>query len=111
MTKQEIFDTVCAWFLRDPRKSVRGMSCMYRGEDNTRCFLGVLLTDDEVQEGKSAETIDIPTRMQGHERFLIDVQRAHDHAPEVTFRASAELNLRLLAQNYKLSTHVLDGAA
>lgn len=112
MTQQEIFDIVCTKFLQDPRKSASpNGACYYRGPLDTKCFIGMLLNDDEVKEGFTVWQLRLPEHLQGHECFLAELQAAHDAAYGYKyFRGDAEANLREVASMYKLATTVLDGA-
>lgn len=50
MTKQEIYDTVCAHLAKQKTRSMTMDSCSYRGEDNKSCAVGCLITNDEYDE-------------------------------------------------------------
>lgn len=43
MTKQEIYDKVCAHLAKQKAKAMKGNSCVYRAEDGKRCAVGCLI--------------------------------------------------------------------
>ena len=61
MTKQEIYDKVCAHMAQQKRKSIAEMpygdpGCAYRGDDGRRCNAGLLIADEHYTrkiEGKN----------------------------------------------------------
>jgi hypothetical protein len=46
INKQEIFDTVSKHLLTQGRRSSDESGCLYRGPDNTKCAIGVLIKDE-----------------------------------------------------------------
>lgn len=46
LTKQEIFDRVCAHLLAQGRPSLDGDACLYRGPDGHKCAVGCLIKDE-----------------------------------------------------------------
>lgn len=46
MTKQEIYDTVCAHLAQQKRRAFENGSCRYRTSDGLKCAIGCLIPDD-----------------------------------------------------------------
>lgn len=47
MTKQEIYDTVCAHLAQQKTRAMAETRCAYRGQNNTSCAVGCLIKDEE----------------------------------------------------------------
>lgn len=85
LTAQEIFDTVARHLLKQGKRSMKGEHCAYRGDGDTACAVGCLMTDDESApelEGSSVEGLvsrgALPNRLRPHARLLGRLQRVHD---------------------------------
>ncbi|TXM69670.1 hypothetical protein [Methylobacterium sp. WL120] len=89
LTKQEIFDATIRYAATMPKRCMDISGCAYRNEENTSaCFVGALLTDDEVLDGDSNVVIGgvdtlmnlamLPDRLQPHTKLLTNLQRIHD---------------------------------
>lgn len=89
LTKQEIFDTVVAHAHAQKYHSFFSDSddCAYRGMNDTKCFIGALITDDEYDEkmeySSAVDLIDanlFPARLifDGCESFYNSLQCIHD---------------------------------
>jgi hypothetical protein len=57
-TNQEIFDIVAAHLLKQGVQCKDGLSCVYRGADNTKCAVGVLIKDQDYHKNMEGESID-----------------------------------------------------
>lgn len=57
---QETFNQVVKFALKQNDKSIEFGTCLYRGPDNTRCFVGAFIPEDlydKSMEGKDAEDL------------------------------------------------------
>lgn len=57
-TNQEIFDIVAAHLLQQGVPCKDGLSCRYRGVDNTKCAVGCLIKDADYDKNMEGESID-----------------------------------------------------
>jgi hypothetical protein len=114
VTKQEIFDKVYRWFAVDGNQrsfdTQRGL-CAYRGKNGARCAVGVLIPDNEYSSRFEGDSVMVllgrekcsPTLKaisEGNERFLAELQRAHDEATNHDRLTAA---LRSVARGHALS--------
>lgn len=118
MTKQEIFDKVATHLLTQNKKSYLpgynntsiSKACAYRGEDNCKCGIGILIPDDKYDPSLESKTVinnDVLLSLEdGIDRedveiiqFLSHLQCIHDLCPieEWKFR------LTVVAEDYGLS--------
>lgn len=108
LSEQEIFNQVADHLLTQKKKSrdPKVKSCQYRGPNGLKCAVGGILEDHEVQFGGNNCTvysIDLPDRLQGHVKFLRELQSIHDKN-----RPSRWLEkLSAFAKKHKLSASVL----
>lgn len=47
ITNQEIFDQVCRHLANQKCRSMKGVHCQYRGIQNTKCAVGIFISDEE----------------------------------------------------------------
>jgi hypothetical protein len=87
MTKQEIFDKVATHLLTQNEKSWfftgKSFLCRYRGDNGTKCAVGVLIPDEKYREcfeNKRASTIaaEYMPEFEPHAVFLDELQHIHD---------------------------------
>lgn len=87
MTEQEIFDKVVVHLANQKVKSTDGATdeggiCLYRGPEGRMCAVGCLLSDEEYSPDMEGRPVfmmpQLPSRLQGHLRFLERLQKAHD---------------------------------
>lgn len=99
LTKQEVFDKVWDWFvLQDKPRAMFGDGCVYRGEDNACCAIGLFIPDDlytDELEDNSVQTLfiggisDHPAAEYLREllpddvSFLQELQDCHDSSYDV----------------------------
>ncbi len=107
---QSIFDSVCRHLSEQGGKSVDPtLGCSYRGPNGTKCAVGFLLGDDEYSpsmEGKVAQLIGLPPRLQSHASMLASLQNAHDLN---STGANLRSDLWDIASQYNLSPNILGG--
>ena len=121
MDRQEVFDKVARHLLMQGKKSVEGLSCLYRSADGSKCAVGCLIPDeayDPKYEGKGLErlmnvypklrdTLELspfPKKRGTEMAFLTDLQILHDDVDPNSWLPA----LGALACRYKLDTKVLD---
>ena len=104
MTNQEIMDIQWDWWVvqKRPRCAVRrtdgeGTVCRYRGENGSKCAVGVILTDEEAvrYEGASIDRSDIG-------------DPNHRLSPNYEFLAELQLELEDAATDYGLELQGVD---
>lgn len=112
-TEQEIFDFVARHLSNQGCRSVQtyecGGSCAYRGDCETMCAVGCLLTDEEVtedMEGRNVDDIALPERLAPFRDLLRQLQQDHDLLDGPWFEICNRL--RSTAKVYGLSDAVLD---
>jgi hypothetical protein len=106
MTPQEIFDKVCTHLMTQRTRSIQ-VICAYRGENNTMCAIGCLLSDEMYCSQMEGESINglvnrfrsyLPEWFYKHYRLLMDLQLAHDSYLSVSViycaKYLADLSLR-----------------
>lgn len=100
MTKQEIFSKVKKHLLAQMKKSMRespkGRVCAYRGENNTSCSVGCLISDSEYKVNMEGYAVNrllnnfndlvqtiLPNDLNEEEGmyFLVLLQEIHDMCP------------------------------
>ena len=91
MTNQEVFDKVVAHARKQGCKSLmenvlhpeEGPLCAYRGENNTKCFAGIFIPDEDYREsyeGKVSMAVFHVIGITDMDGFLVrDLQVIHDH--------------------------------
>lgn len=52
MSLQEVFDKICTAVIAQGKRSINSSTglCLYRGPDNTKCAVGHLLTDEQIEK-------------------------------------------------------------
>lgn len=121
MDKQRIFDVTVAFLAGQQRQSVAkpDVGCAYRGEENTRCAVGLWISDarySETFEGKAiggigkpccdlraALPFDVSPEI-GH--FLTELQNAHDNCD--LFQPRGLGKLMQIAGEHRLDITVLN---
>ena len=110
MTDQEVFDKVVAHARQQGCKSLmenvlnpeEGPICAYRGENNTKCFAGILIPDEDYRksyEGKVCHAVFHVIGITDMDAFLVrDLQIIHDKL-EV---AEWEGGFQVLARKWEL---------
>lgn len=85
MNAQQIFDTVLTGLRAQGKASMGDEGCMYRGEDDCKCAVGMIIPDADYRyemEGQSAPLVvtKFPQlfHLQGHAELLDALQDAHD---------------------------------
>ena len=118
MNNQEIFDTVSTHLFTQGVQSTtlddndRKM-CAYRGDNGTRCAIGVLIPDDvysEHMEGHSVESfIMLPFLNPNNtpELFLTRLQMAHDNDGNWECESNMKKTLTRIAEDYHLDFSIL----
>jgi hypothetical protein len=107
MKAQEIFDTVAKHLATQGRKAMIANACAYRGEGGLKCAAGVLIRDDEYNdgmEGKMADDI-LPRRLCPHVDLILRLQYAHDDSQT---GAAVSAKLYEAAIMHRLSPAILD---
>lgn len=119
MTEQEIFDTASKGMLKQGCRSLAPgfphHTCVYRGDNNTKCAVGFILTDKEVTEEVEAigavrdlyEANLLPERLIPYKDLLSDLQRIHDNT-ELSGDALVNYwkeQLTILAERYNLKVN------
>jgi len=92
MTSQEVFDQSVDGIIAQggPSKGTDGVSCMYRGDNERSCGVGILITDEEYKPemddpdiGTSVSAIFgrglLPKRLEGNLALLTALQQCHDN--------------------------------
>lgn len=111
MTKQEIYDTVCAHLAKQKVKSRNIEGCLYRGPNNTSCAVGCLITDaeydplmDSVVEGGTGVYMlfskfpSVAERLgKDNLEFLSKLQATHDYSNSPTI---LKMELRYAATEF-----------
>ena len=99
MTNQEVFDKVVAHARQQGCKSLmenvlhpeEGPLCAYRGENNTKCFAGIFIPDEDYRksyEDKVSMAVFHEIGITDMDGFLVrDLQVIHDHTPQVGWEA------------------------
>jgi hypothetical protein len=120
VTNQEAFDTALEGVFRQGCRSNDGLTCQYVGPGGTRCAVGHLLTDAEVEtfRGNSLPVYrvltgldaPIPVSLSGlGAAFLTCLQNAHDATLDgLSFRNNYLKTMRGVASQYDLSCTKLD---
>lgn len=92
MTKQEIYDTVCAHLAQQKRRAFENGSCRYRTSDGLKCAIGCLIPDDLYDPRMDDPAVNIgvvslldlfpldPIFGDVSELFLASIQNAHDRS-------------------------------
>ncbi len=118
MDKQEIFEKVVNHLLNQKVRSVSrfngtsGGSCAYRGQNNTSCAIGCLLTDEEYDPKMEFRTVQqlkeyslLPTRY--HDLpigFLQSLQSLHDRNNQYSLQNDQFMqDITWLCQDYSLT--------
>lgn len=90
LTKQDIFNIAANGLLKQGKKSVDGLSCLYRGPNGLKCAVGMLIPDNLYQdrfEGSSAGEsgvinalikVGVPNTIE-YANFLEHLQAVHDY--------------------------------
>jgi hypothetical protein len=85
MERQEAFDKAVGFILKQGKKSFRdtgrGQGCAYRGNDNCRCPIGILIPDNLYDA--ALEGLDLPSMLETH------IQVLSARAQGLTIRTSA----------------------
>lgn len=118
MSKQEMFNKVWKHFVVDKQhKSSRyGGTCLYRGPNNTKCAVGVLIPDDAYNTDMDNERFDnrISSLIKRYPHlkkyvgddvvFLTHLQRCHDSTySDNWFTVTMESILKEFAQKFDLT--------
>jgi len=119
MTAQQLFNKMGNHLLTQGRKSMGPSGyCAYRGQGNTCCAVGILITDeeytDEFEQKSSDAVIGYPdaehlkglsiTRLLPFRELLRDMQRAHDDIQNDTyFHEDISRAMQYVAKDHKLS--------
>lgn len=117
MTNQEAFDGVVRHRRVQPEQALIGPACAYRTPEGKKCAIGALMPDEVVAAlplGSNQTGIGCLGGVPAVQALfsgvslglLLQLQRVHDGGE--TAWAHPEAALRLLAQEYELSTSVLD---
>lgn len=92
MTKQEIYDTVCAHLAQQKQQSAFSLKCVYRGPNGLKCAIGCLIPDElydpSMDLGQSTAIESILSRYEALNKhfegisigLLSNLQTAHDDA-------------------------------
>lgn len=113
MTKQEIFDFVAKFLIKQNQRSVENSQCLYRGPGDLKCAVGCLMTDEEYD--KNYEGLDVgslisrdylPARLKSECVLLVSLQTAHDRAYD--FQTDFKPNMEKVARLYELSMEVFN---
>jgi hypothetical protein len=127
MNRQEVFDSVSRHLIEQGCKSVSpddmeigSYTCMYRGEQGTKCAIGALIKDEyycTTFEGNSLseesilkaieKSLDVVLKNKDKD-FLRALQNAHDSSFDEGFREEITDRLKTVARNYELNTKVLE---
>lgn len=118
MNRQEIFDTVVRHLHAQGKPCVVNGYCRYRGPDNTRCAIGVLILDEFYTpdlEGKLVRTNPVWKSLQsslndsldGEKWFFDDLQIVHDNWSNPNCRLLS-YRLKNFAIQYNLDTKILE---
>jgi hypothetical protein len=125
LNKQEIFNKIWDWaIVKEMPKSIslskvdpfnpNKNQCLYRGENNSKCFIGVLIPDDiyyPALEGASVfhdymkeifTKINIPTD-KNMLNFLSDLQLLHDCCPQDSYHEDIKEDLIAFADRNGLT--------
>ena len=86
MTKQEVYDTVCAHLAQQKTRShLDGQGCAYRGREGRKCAVGCLISDDEYSPDMECKIVgtlscygELPDRLRPFVHLLRELQKAHD---------------------------------
>jgi hypothetical protein len=127
MNRQEVFDTVSRHLIEQGCKSVSiddmeigSYSCMYRGEQGTKCAIGALIKDEYYCSTFEGGTLSEELIVEAIEKslgvtleykdiaFLRELQSAHDSSFDEGFREEITDRLKTVARNYELNTKVLE---
>ena len=115
MSGQEIFNKVWDWFVvqGNPRSVNEEGDCNYRGPNNSRCAVGLLISDAcyrPSMEGHTARTLSdeypqiieaiAPTDLTEGVKFLMGLQACHDNSSSYVSTAQ---RLRAFAETWSLS--------
>jgi hypothetical protein len=119
LDRQWAFDTALNGLRAQGRRSVgpNGVTCLYRGLDNTKCGVGFLIPDERytkaLDEGEDAGAADLPIVQEAvcpggmsddDGEFLYRLQRElHDDHSKGDFRAELEKGAQKLADLYGLT--------
>jgi hypothetical protein len=118
-TKQELFDYVASFLLKQGKRSFTGGGCMYRGDNGLMCAAGCVIPDefyDPVMEGNDINSVvSIRRKTKGpqqrfwktlekHLGLLSELQEVHDNlfSPNDT-RQFWLKKLREVAADHKLA--------
>lgn len=107
MTRQEAFNIMVPHLLTQRCRATRNGICRYRGDDGTKCAVGVLITDEQYAKTMPAGSLEWGlkpvTKLIGmapeDAGFLRTVQRVHDGVPIEDW----EERLREIAADYNLT--------
>ncbi len=125
MTEQEIFNEIWNWAIVKKMPQSISLSkidtfdknkfkCLYRGENNSKCFIGVLIPDDMYSPTLEGASVyhdiirDIFTKInisidKNMLNFLSDLQSLHDNCPSDSYHESIEESLTNFAKFNKLT--------
>jgi hypothetical protein len=90
-----------------PKRSHLRGTCLYRGPDGGKCFVGALITDEEYKpemEGKAIKELAkandnlIPERLIPFAEILLELQAIHDY-----YFDEREIKLRDFARKFNLT--------
>lgn len=118
MTPQQIFDTVATHLFTQGKQAVNtNGACMYRGENGTKCAIGVLIPDNlytDAMEGRSAGSlfhvdVDYPQYLEVNKKLLSSLQNVHDFSYNWDNTETLKDALVGVAEMNQLSTDVLEG--
>ena len=110
MTNQEVFDKVvaharqqgCKSLMENVLNSEEGTICAYRGENNTKCFAGIFIPDEDYRksyEGRVSMAVFHEIGITDMDGFLVrDLQFIHDHTPQIEW----EGKFKKLANDWEL---------
>lgn len=113
LTPQEVFDKVGVHLLQQGKQCKNGHNgdCLYRGQKGMSCAAGVLIADDEYNEGlENRGWLDIIAAGQAttaHARLIMELQTIHDnlHGNAPRWIDGVYRKLTILAALHDLTAH------
>lgn len=116
ITNQEIFDQVCRHLANQKCRSMKGVFCQYRGIQNTKCAVGIFISDEEYDPDWDECGISVKSFMEDYGnvdrpailrdasedriRLLDQLQSAHDNGEFDVMKLSSALTV--IAGNFSL---------
>lgn len=121
MTPQEIFDTVATHLFTQGRRSMHNGICVYRGENNLKCAVGILIPDSVYtpwMDSKSPYGLDVyslirkfhkelPVWFGQNKALLLDLQEVHDAEDNWQKSVRMQESLQNIAKHYDLNPSIL----